>query len=87
MCYTSLHFRDCNIYNISQFIFSCKCFRPADFIKFVKRGGCSGDGDRGTWRWDVYVEGSVAMIGLEEHGDGTCILRFCSGGLGRKTGR
>lgn len=26
MCHTSLHFRDCNIHNISQFIFLIKYF-------------------------------------------------------------
>ena len=33
------------------------------------------------------LEGSVVVAWGEEHGDGTCIQRFCSGGMGGGTWR
>ena len=32
-------------------------------------------------------KGSVAVVRMEEQGDGMCILRFCSDGLAGGTGR
>ena len=32
-------------------------------------------------------EGSVVVVWLEEHGDGMCMQRFCSGGLVGGIGR